>query len=200
MDSKTEDILRRAMFVSCETQEQLHRWIKVYLGINLPNVTICDDDIRNPPSNSNPMALIWEMYSKAMVGRDPKFTQVLGFSAREGFKTLSAAIIETLCILHLKRDVAHLAALELQAKNCQNYVEKFFKRPILREFITSKNKRDIVVTRYVHDDGHTISPVQYEQLPAQEKNRYSEHSNWMKIVICSKEGANRSTRSFYGNG
>jgi hypothetical protein len=190
MDSRVEKILRDALFINCESKEQLHKWIKVYLGIDLPNCIVCDDDIRNPPSNSSPMDLIWEMYSKAIDGTDPKYTQVLGFSAREGFKTLSAAIIETLCLLHLGRDVVHLAALEVQAKNCQSYVERFLRRPILREFLVSKNKREIFVTRYEDEFGNILSPVQWDALMPMEKNKFESISNSMKIVICAADAAN----------
>ncbi len=185
-----EDALRAALFVPCDTEDHLHRWIKIYLGIDLPNCIVCDDDIRNPPSNSSPMKLIWEMYSKARQGTDAKFTQILGFAARDGFKTLSAAIMETLCIFHLKRDVGHLAALEVQAKNCQNYVGAFVNRPILREFLTSKNKRELEVTRYESEDGHIISPIQFDKLTDLDKMAYTPYVNSIKIVIATVEACN----------
>ncbi len=185
-----ETALRAALFIPCDSMEHLHRWIKLYLGIDLPNVIICDDDVRNPPSNSSPMHLLWEMYSKAREGTDSKFTQVLGFAARDSFKTLSAAIMETLCLFHLKRDVGHLAALEVQAKNCQSYVENFLKRPILHEFKTTKNKREIEVTRFVHADGTIISPIQFAALTDAEKSQYTGHMNFIKIVIATVDAAN----------
>jgi hypothetical protein len=185
-----EDALRAALFVPCESEDHLHRWIKIYLGLDLPNCIVCDDDVRNPPSNSSPMKLIWEMYSKAREGTDAKFTQVLGFAARDGFKTLSAAIMETLCIFHLKRDVGHLAALEVQAKNCQNYVGAFVNRPILREFLTSKNKRELEITRYENEDGHIISPIQFNALSEVEKMAYTPYTNSIKIVIATVEACN----------
>jgi hypothetical protein len=202
MDNETrERILREALFVPCDTMEQLHRWIKIYLGVDLPNVIICKEPTKYPASNSSPMHIIWEMYSKAREGTDPNFTQILGYSAREGMKTFSAAIIETLMMLHLKRNVAHVAALETQAKYCQGYVEKHFKRPILNEFIVSKNKRIIEIRRYEHSEtGKIISPVQFEQLNQIEKNQYLESINSLQIIICTKDGANRYPCTFHGRG
>ena len=190
MDKKTEDILRAALYVPCETMEQLHRWIKIYLGLDMPNVIICDDEIRHQSSNSSPMHLIWEMYSKAMVGDDPKFTQVLGYSAREGAKTLSAAIFEILCLFHLRCNVVHLASLESQSKFAQDYCAKFLKRPVLREYLTSKNKRNLEITRYESEDGAIISPVQWEQLLPGEKSKYEACVNNIQILVSTVESCN----------
>lgn len=185
-----EEILRSTLFTLCDTEEHLHIWIKTFLGLDIPNVIVCDDDIRNPSSNSCPMSLIWEMYSKARAGDDNKYIEFLGFAARDSFKTLSAAVMETLCLFHLNRDVAHMAAIESQARNCQKYVENFLKRPILREFLTSKNKREIEITKYLSDDGQILSPIQWETLDELKKLDYQEEKNSIKIVICTVEAAN----------
>lgn len=188
--AQKEQILRAALFVPCTTMEQLHTWIKVYLGLDVPDCIVCDDDVRNPPSNSSPMHLVWEIYSKAMEGTDKKFTSILGFSARDGGKTLMAAVLEILCLFHLDREVGHLAALEEQARNCQKYVEKFLKHPILNEFISSKNKRLIEITYYKDSEGNKISPVQFAKLPESEQMQYTAHSNQVKIVIATVEACN----------
>jgi hypothetical protein len=186
-----EDILRAALFVPCETKEHLHKWIKVYLGLDLPNVTVCSNNTRHPPSNSNPMDLIWEIYSKARAGNDENFTRILGFAARDSYKTVSASILETLCLFHLGRNVGHMAALETQAKNCQRYIEGYLKRPIIREFLTSKNKRTLEITKYVDSaGGRPISPVEYGKLNEAEKMRYEEKTNWIKIVIATVADCN----------
>lgn len=191
VDLEREKILRKALFIPCETKEHLHRWIKIFLGIDVPNAIVCDDDERNPPSNSSPMDLIWEMYSKARSGEDSGFTQVLGFAARDSFKTLSSAIMETLCLFHLNRNVGHMAALEAQARNCQRYILGYLKRPILREFVTADNKRLIEVTRYQHTKTKdVISPIQFNSLPLSEKGDYEEFVNWMKIVMATVEDCN----------
>jgi hypothetical protein len=193
-----EEILRKALFIPCDTKEHLHKWIKIYLGIDVPNVIVCDDEVRNPSSNSSPMDLIWEIYSKARNGQDETFTRVLGFAARDSFKTLSAAILETLCMFHLGRNVGHMAALEAQANNCQRYIEGYFKRPILREFMTSKNKRQIEITRYLSMDGsRSISPAEFNKLTDHEKKNYEEKVSWIKIVIATVGGANGLHAPFF---
>jgi hypothetical protein len=187
--AQKEQILRDALFIRCQSKEELHRWIRIYLGLDMPNYIVCDDDTRNPPSNSCPMDLIWEIYSKALDGTDKRFTQVLAFAARDSFKTLSAAVLETLCLFHLDRDVGHLAALEEQARNCQKYVEIFLKRPILREFLTSKNKRSIEIAYYRSKEG-VISPVQFDKLSQEDKDKYQAHTQKINIVIATVEACN----------
>jgi hypothetical protein len=59
-----DDILRRAMFIPCYNKEDLHRWIQIYLGLNLPD-TIVDQE-----STSSPMDAIWEVYKKALDNND----------------------------------------------------------------------------------------------------------------------------------
>jgi len=185
-----EEILRAALFVKCETKEHLHDWIKIFLNLDLPDTLVCDDDTRNPPSNASPMDLIWIIYSQLMSNGSEDYMQVLGFSARGGYKTLSAAVLEVLCILHADSNVAHMAALEVQASNCQDYVDKFLRRPILNEYLTSKNKRTVEITKYIHFDGHVISPVEYEKLAGDQKIEYAAKSNCIKIVIATIQAAN----------
>lgn len=185
-----EELLRAALFAPCLTKEHLRNWIKIYLDLDVPDTLICDDDVRNPPSNASPMDLIWLIYSQLMSNGDPEFMQVLGFSCRGGYKTLSAAVLEVLCIMHADSNVAHMAALEVQAANCQEYVDKFLRRPILNEYLTSKNKRTVEVTKYRHSDGHIISPVEYEKLSPEVRAEYSSKVNSIKIVIATITAAN----------
>jgi hypothetical protein len=191
MTSAQEQALRSALFSICTTKDHLHKWIKVYLGLDMPNTIICSDDVRHPPSSSCPMDLIWEIYSKALKGDDPDFTQVLAVSAREGMKTLAMSIIEVLSLLHLDRDVGHLAALEVQAKYCQQYVTNFFKRPILREFLVSRNKRTLEVCKYINDDTkETISPIQWQNLSDTDKMKFRDQVNTMQILVATVESCN----------
>jgi Pretoxin HINT domain/LAGLIDADG-like domain len=77
--SRTE-ALRKALFVPCKTQKSLHDWVKTYLGLDIPG------GIVDPSSNSSPMDLLWELYSKALNNNDPKYRRVLAYAARDSFK------------------------------------------------------------------------------------------------------------------
>lgn len=186
-----DEIKRKLLFVPCESKEHLRVWIKTYLDLDYDFNLVCDDEDRHPPSNSTPLDLLWEIYSAAMDGRDPKKTFYLGYAARDSYKTLSCAILEVLCLFHLRRDVAHLAAIESQAANCTKYVENFLKRPILKDFLTSKNKRTLEVTRYEHKDtGMILSPVEYNSLSEANKAPFKETTHFVKIIVATMSGTN----------
>ena len=57
----------------------------MYLGIDMPDGNV------DPTSNSNPMALLWELYDDMHYNRG-KYTQILSYASRDSFKTLGAAI------------------------------------------------------------------------------------------------------------
>lgn len=180
-----EDLLRRALFVPCFSKQDLHQWICVYLGLNFP------DTIVDPESNTTPMDLIWEVYSKAMENTDESFSRVMSYAARDSFKTLGAAVLEVLMVLHLDRDVAHMAAIKEQAKKAQSYVKKFFRFPYLRDYVVSANTEKTELCWY-HDPvtGEIYTRDQLEELPTAIASRLEEHLKYIKIVICTMQGAN----------
>lgn len=188
-----EALKRAALFVPCDTKEHLQRWIRVYLGLDLPSATICDDDTSTAPSNSNAMDVVWEIYNKARDGTDPNFQRILIYAARDSFKTVCCSILEILCLFHLKRSVAHMAAIESQASKCASYIKKYLQRPILRDYVNGKNKRNIEITRYESPGRETLSQTQYDALcetsPAIAAE-YSMLSYYMQILIATMSGAN----------
>jgi hypothetical protein len=183
---------RKALFVPCQSKDSLKRWIKIYLGLDIPDTILCDDDTTTPPSNSSPMDLLWEIYHKALDGKDEDFQTVLAYAARDSYKTLSAAVMEVLCLFHLRRSVAHMAAIESQAAKAVQYVDKFLRRPILRDFVTSNNKRTVEITRYDHVNFKypTLSKAEYDALDISKKGSYTAHSYYIKVVIATMAGAN----------
>lgn len=188
-----DEMKREALFVPCQSREHLRRWIRIYLGIDLPDCTICDDDVSTPPSNSNPLDLIWEVYHKALEGTDPNFQRILLYAARDSYKTVSCAILEILCLFHLRRSVAHMAAIEQQAQKCAQYVERHFQRPILCDFLTSKNKRTLEITYYRSDSGRVLSISEFEALKVNDPNKaskYKHSSYYIKILVATIQSAN----------
>jgi hypothetical protein len=180
----TTEELRAALFVQPETLEDLHRWIKVYLGIDLPIIKV------DPESNSSPMELVWELYDAARLNK-PGYSEVLAYAARDSFKTFSAAIFEVLCILLLERSVAHMAAIEPQAKKSQQYFKKHVTRPFIKDYVTSKNERTVEITRYYCEEtGENLTRAQYEVLLPGDQLKYREIKNYVVIVICTIQGAN----------
>lgn len=189
-----EEMLRAAFLEPCKTKEHLHRWIKTYLGLDLPTDIICDDDVRTDPTNSSPMNLVWEIYEKGMDGRDPNFHTILAYAARDSYKTICCSVLEVLAMFHMRRDVGHLAAVESQAQKCAQYVESYLKRPILKDFVSSNNKRTLEVTWYeTHDRKAFYSYEQYKELRREGApflNELVRRTYYIQILVATMTGTN----------
>lgn len=179
------EILKRCLFIPCESKEALHTWIKVYLNFDMPDVIV------HPESTSSPMDFIWEVYSKSRADNDPTFTRVMAYSSRDGYKTLSASILEVLLMAHCGRSTGHLAALEAQAGYALGYVKNFLSKPFLKEFVLGDNKREIELLRYEDPvTGYSYTSKEYKEFGETVQNQLVKHHNYIKIVICTKAGAN----------
>lgn len=189
------ELRRRFLFRICESREELHAWILTFLGLDMPNCTV------DPESNSNPMEMVWEMYSKMREGTDESFMRVLYYASRDSFKTLSASVIEVLAMLHLNRNVAHMAAISDQAMKAQEYVKKSFRRPYIRDFIVGNNERVTKIVRFYNPETmHSLTSDEYHSLSASKQaqhqeiaktiSEYQERENYVKIIICTLAGAN----------
>lgn len=175
-------LMRKLLFVPCHTQEALARWIRLYLGLDIPDCLV------DPSSTISPMGFIWEVYERALKGDDPSYSTVLAYASRFGGKTLGAAILEVLMLCHLDRSVAHLAAIEQQAARCSSYVKGFLTRPFLRDFLVGDNKRDTVMRRYVHRNTEDVlTPKEWKALPEPEQAWYEEKSTDIKILVCTMQ-------------
>ncbi len=183
---------RKILFVPCRSKEQLHKWIHFFLGLDVPNCIV------DPDSNSSPMDMLWETYSKALANDDPNFNRVLYFASRDSFKTLGAAILEVLAVVHLGRDVAHMAAIESQSKKSQQYVKKFMSRPGLRDFVVGNNQEIMWIVRYNDPTtGSNLSEKEFQALSEEARSRYIEVKNYIRVVICTKAGANSEHVPFF---
>lgn len=197
IEAQREQLERQALFATCVSKEHLKLWIKRYLGIDIPDCTVCTDDVTNPPSNSNPLELIWEIYQKALDGTDEDFQRVLAYAARDSFKTLGASIMEVLCLFHLRRNVAHMAAIESQAQKAASYLSKYLQKPYLRDYVEGNNKREIRITRYENPEtGEILTPDEYKALDRREARKFEPVSQYMKIIIATLAGANSEHVSF----
>jgi hypothetical protein len=182
--------LRQAVFTICQTKEHLHDWVKFYLDLDLPDCIVCDDDVKHPPSNSCPMDLLWELYTKALDGQDDTFMQVLLYAARDSYKTIVASVFETLALFHLKRNPFHVAAIEAQAKRATYYMQKYLKRPYLRDYLVSRNERTIEVCWYNGSDGRRLTPIQHHDLAEADKPLWTEERYKVEILVATLKSLN----------
>jgi hypothetical protein len=110
----------------CKTKQELAAWIKRYLGLKLPDVTV------SRYSDTNPFDVIWTVYDICVNKNNPNNIQELLFVAGRGSgKTLGMAIAELAILLHDKREVVHVGAIQNQAERCYAYQKNFlFNRKI----------------------------------------------------------------------
>lgn len=187
-----DEILRRALFVPAETKEALSRWIRVYLHIDLPDCIVSEE------SNSSPVDLIWECYDQARKNDDENFARVMAYATRGGFKTLGASILEILNLLHLRRNVGHMAATKDQSERSQEYVRDFLNKPYIRDFKVGDNKKRVEIVRYYDPiTGRNITQAKFDDLPEEQQAAYTRYSNFIQIVICSLQGANGLHSEFF---
>lgn len=180
-----EEILKRCLFIPCDSKESLHRWIKIYLGFDLPDVVV------HPESNSCPMEFVWEIYSKALADNDPDFTRILGMSSRDSYKTLSSAILEVLFMVHCGRSTCHLAAIETQAGFALGYVKNFLSRPYLKDYVIGDNKREVELIRFEDPQtGFAYTIDEYKNLSEIIQNKLIKKHNYVRIIILTRTASN----------
>lgn len=111
---------RKILLTPCRTKQELKGWIKYFLNLELPDVTV------SRYSDTNPLNVIWEVYDICVNNNNPDNIKELLFVAGRGSgKTLGMAIAELMVLLHDKRDVVHVGAIQNQAERCYAYQKNF---------------------------------------------------------------------------
>lgn len=177
-------VKRAIVFKPCKTKQHLQDWLREFLNVDLP------DTIVDPNSNSCPLDLIWEIYEKAIDGHDENFQRILAFAARDSYKSFAAAVLEVLMVVHLDRDVAHMAAQKPQAIRVQRYVKKFLSSPFLKPYVVAKNDSNVSLVRYMDANDMAITEKEWSKLPSSEQVKYRYKSYTIEIVVATVAGAN----------
>jgi hypothetical protein len=107
---------KKMLLTPCKTRNEVKLWIKYHLNLELPDVTV------SRFSDTNPLDVIWEVYRICVLRDNPDNIQELLYVAGRGSgKTLGMAIAELMILLHDKRDVVHVGAIQNQAERCYAY-------------------------------------------------------------------------------
>src|ERR1017187_10214739 len=118
--NKTFDQQKKMLLTPCRNRNEVKNWIKYHLSLELPDVTV------SRYSDTNPLDVIWEVYRICVLQQNPDNIQELLFVAGRGSgKTLGMAIAELMILLHDKRDVVHVGAIQTQAERCYAYQKNF---------------------------------------------------------------------------
>ena len=128
---------RKLLLKPCKTPEELKKWIRYFLNLELPDVLV------SRYASSTPFDAVWEQYKICVLKQNPDNIQELLYTASRGAgKTLSTAIAEFLIMLHDKRDVAHVGAIMAQAKRCYEYQQSFYLNPRIRAVIDPPDEKE----------------------------------------------------------
>jgi hypothetical protein len=110
----------KLLLTSCKTRNEVKAWIKYFLSLELPDVTV------SRFSDTNPLDVIWEVYDICVNKNNPeKIQELLYVAGRGSGKTLGMAIAELMILLHDQRDVVHVGAIQNQADRCYAYQKNF---------------------------------------------------------------------------
>jgi len=188
---KAPDIqaIRKALFTQCESQEQLSRWLKIFLDLDLPDAVVSEE------SNISPMGAIWFLYDKARRNDFGDMSRFMIYSSRGAGKTLSASALEFLMVFHFGRQVGHMASILPQSVVSQGYLQGFADRPYVRDFKVGQNVKRMAFSWFT-GNGQILSISEFEELPAAAQRSYTQHSTFVQTVICNMAGAN----GFHCNG
>jgi phage terminase large subunit len=125
---------RRLLLKPCKTRDELKAWIKYFLNLELPDVTV------SRYSDTNPLDVIWEVYNICVNSHNPENIKELLFVAGRGSgKTLGMAIAELMVLLHDKREVVHVGAIQNQAERCYAYQKNFLYNRKLKPLVAPSN-------------------------------------------------------------
>ncbi len=122
---------RKLLLKPCKTKAELKGWIKYFLNLELPDVTV------SRYSDTNPLQVIWEVYDICVNKNNPDNIKELLFVAGRGSgKTLGMAIAELMVMFHDQREVVHVGAIQNQAERCYAYQKNFLYNRKLKPLVT----------------------------------------------------------------
>jgi hypothetical protein len=177
---------RKLLFTPCTTRAHFKSWIIHFLKIDFPDCIVVEDE-----SNSSPLDAAWEYYDRILRNDLAGSSKVMTYANRGGFKTLSAAVLETMALLHTTRNIGHMAAIEAQSKKSASYIKDFFRRPVLKDFVIGDNSREIKLVRFAHKKtGEILNEAEFSALTLAQQQEYHRRDNYLKIVVCTMAGAN----------
>jgi hypothetical protein len=162
----------------CSSKEELHDWVKIFLGLDIPDCVVCTDDDLEGIDKASPFDMIWNSYEMAISGRHEESMQMY-FSSRDSFKTLSAAIIEFLHLVHFRRTISHLAAIKFQAGKCYEYLQRFLSQYPFRKLGRGADSQSRTELNTISDK-FGVSPY-VEIITLSDKGCNSSHTNLLCV-------------------
>ena len=128
--------LKKEMFFEpCVTKDELKEFLKIFLRLDFPDFKL--DEM----STSTPMDFVWEVYNTMRTNAPPY--RHIAAASRGSAKTLVAATIEFLAMIHFRRDIVHTSALKAQSKKALKYFHKFCNIDVLKPYFTTESALEV---------------------------------------------------------
>lgn len=112
----------KLMLTPVNSASELKDWIMLFFGLDMPFGHI------DPDSNSSPIEAMWTIYNTIKMNTGEQNPGYIMLSAREGYKTLSASILEVLLLIHHHMTISHMAAIKDQSAKSVKYINYFFNK------------------------------------------------------------------------
>ena len=157
------------LFEVCETADELEKYLRHWLGLDLPWHTV------DPESTSSPLKFIWSVYKVLMTDNGPH-THILA-SSRNCMKTLTSSTLQFLSMLHFRRDGVHISATLDQSSQAILYLDGFLRIPELAQY---QNKDSVKIKQLIN-----LPPNKFTSKPDAR----------LKVVTATKKGANSARSS-----
>lgn len=160
-----EELKKELIQEPLESAEELRAWVYLFFDILFPMGVVY------PDSTHAPVEAMWEIYNMMKTGESANCPQATLLSSRDSYKTLCAAALEVLCMVHLELPVAHMAAIKPQSAKAVQYVNSFFRkiRPYLEHQGWQKKSDSKTYIDWITPSGETV---------------------WLNIVTATIAGAN----------
>lgn len=119
LTNEQKKVYSELLFAPLSSAQELKDWVRGFLGLELPL------EITDPDSTSSPLDAVWQVYKAFKDNSGDVNPGYILLSCREGMKTVSVAILETLLMLHFQIEIAHAAAIEAQSSVGLGYISEF---------------------------------------------------------------------------
>lgn len=145
--------------------DELRDWMYVFFDIQFPKGVVY------PTSTHGPVEAMWRIYELIKTGKSAEIPEVVMLSSRDSGKTLGAAAVEVLILLHFRLSICNLSAITSQSDKTVSYINGFFRKisvylEALNWKSNSENKRMI---SWITDKGEEV---------------------YIKVVVATLAGAN----------
>ncbi len=192
-DLNDETQLRRKLLLTpCASKQGLRVWMRRYFKFDCPDVQVDEG------STGSPLDTIWDVYHAGVTNDVSAPSRYLWYASRDSFKTLGASILEVLAMLHMRRSVVHMAAIEAQSDKAAEYYKKFLDFEELSEFKVGDNKRTVAVLWFEHiPTGNILTNDEWKKMGGRARaGDYVRHVHYVKILVNTSRSANSDHVAF----